>query len=84
MVILHKIKGAPMASHLDEMKDKLREAFDNALSVAAEDFAISQINNRTLAAELVKSAAAAAQAIVAIEREQRESRESKTFPLEGK
>ena len=63
------------AKNLDKMKSDLYEAFERAVAVGLADMEVNAINNRALAAEVLKSVAAMAEAIVSIEREQREAQE---------
>jgi hypothetical protein len=65
--------------NLDELKDKLYEAFDTAVSRSASIY-----GDETAKAQYLKSAAATAEAIVAIEREQREAQEVRSVRLPGK
>ncbi|TAL36878.1 MAG: hypothetical protein EPN97_06085 [Alphaproteobacteria bacterium] len=67
------------SENLDDLKGRLYEAFDRVVDIAKEDLEVGTIPNRTLAAELLKSASQMAQGIAAIEREQREAREEKGF-----
>ena len=63
------------AKNLDEMKRRLLQAFNLTMEVGLADMDINSIPNRTLAAELLKAAAAIAGTITNIEKEQREAQE---------
>jgi hypothetical protein len=56
---------------LARMKNRLTAMFDQVVDIAQEDLDTATISNRTLAAELLKSAAEIAKAVAAIEREER-------------
>ena len=63
-----------MASEdLARMKNRLTAMFDQVVDIAQEDLSTPTIGNRTLAAELLKSAAEIAKAVAAIEREERDA-----------
>lgn len=63
-----------MASEdLARMKNRLTAVFDQVVDIAEEDLNTPTIGNRTLAAELLKSAAEIAKAVAAIEREERDA-----------
>ncbi|MEZ0226045.1 MAG: hypothetical protein ACAH83_15935 [Alphaproteobacteria bacterium] len=69
------------SENLEDLKGRLYEAFDQVVDIAKADLAQANISNRTLAAELLKSAAQMAQGIAVIEREQREASEGRFTKL---
>lgn len=57
---------------LNELKDRLWDAFERVTQVAQTDIDVNNMSNRTLAGKLFTSAAEIAKAIASVEREQRE------------